>query len=288
MTQDPDDELVPLQEAALKTDKDTGQRFPAAAFAFVPDPEKPSTWKLRIWESLTKRATVRQLGRAAAAFSPGGFRGQRVQIPAEDIAEVKAKVRAAYRCVESAKPIPHWVMESEPMERMMASTMLPLEEGTFDKAKGELTVTVIRPGFNTSKSAYYPKEVLARDGQVFAGLKMFADHQTEADAKKRPEDSVHRYVGNVGKVWADPDGSLKATAVVFDPPFREKLAAMGEKKLLPEMGISIRAIGEAVKAKMEGVKTRLVERIAKGRSVDFVTYPGAGGQVELFESDEGE
>ena len=285
-----DDELAQLEEQARKTED--GQRFPAAAYAYVPDPEKPSTWKLRLWETLDKKVTVRQLGRAAAAFSPGGFRGQRVRIPAADVAKVKAKIRAAYRRLgvesediprslrESDQTIPHWVMESEPMERMMAATMLPLEEGAYDKAKGELTVTVIRPGFNTSKQTYYPKEVLERDGQVFAGLKMFADHGDD--------DSVHRWVGTVGEVWSDPDGSLKAKAQVIDPPFKEKLAALADSKLLPQMGISIRAIGEAVKSKVDGVTTRLVERLAKGRSVDFVTYPGAGGQVELFESDEGE
>ena len=64
-----------------ETKTENGVAFPARAFAFVPDAEKPSTWKLRVWEDLEKKVTVRQLGRAAAAFSPGGFRGQRVQIP---------------------------------------------------------------------------------------------------------------------------------------------------------------------------------------------------------------
>jgi hypothetical protein len=36
------------------------------------------------------------VGAAAAAFSPGGFRGQKVQIPAGDVAGAKAKIRAAY------------------------------------------------------------------------------------------------------------------------------------------------------------------------------------------------
>ncbi|KKL77652.1 hypothetical protein LCGC14_2032740 [marine sediment metagenome] len=55
-----DDALALLQEAALKTDD--GQRYPSAAYAYVPDAEKPSTWKLRLWETLEKKVTVRQLG----------------------------------------------------------------------------------------------------------------------------------------------------------------------------------------------------------------------------------
>jgi len=40
--------------------------------------------------------TRRQLGRAAAAFSHGGFRGRKVQIPSADRAKVKRKIRSAY------------------------------------------------------------------------------------------------------------------------------------------------------------------------------------------------
>jgi hypothetical protein len=59
----------------------------------------PSTWKLRLWDSLEQRETVAQVSRAVAALSPSGFRGNRVQIPAEDLPSVKAKVRAAWRRV---------------------------------------------------------------------------------------------------------------------------------------------------------------------------------------------
>jgi hypothetical protein len=83
-----------VEKAPTKTED--GESYPAAAFAYVPDPEKPSTWKLRIWESPSKGVTARQVGAAVAALGPGGFRGNRVQIPAEDLPKVKAKVRAAW------------------------------------------------------------------------------------------------------------------------------------------------------------------------------------------------
>jgi hypothetical protein len=81
------------------TKREDGEDFPAAAFAYVPDPESPSTWKLRLWDSLDEKETVAQVSRAVSALSPSGFRGNRVQIPAEDLASVKAKVRAAWRQV---------------------------------------------------------------------------------------------------------------------------------------------------------------------------------------------
>lgn len=91
------DDDMSMSKAATK--REDGEDFPAEAFAYVPDPEMPSTWKLRLWDSLEQRETVAQVSRAVAALSPSGFRGNRVQIPAEDLPSVKAKVRAAWRRV---------------------------------------------------------------------------------------------------------------------------------------------------------------------------------------------
>ena len=76
--------------------RDGGQEYPAEAYAYVPSRHKPSTWKIRLWESPEKKVTRAQVGRAMAALSSGGFRGQKAQIPAGDLAAVKAKVRAAW------------------------------------------------------------------------------------------------------------------------------------------------------------------------------------------------
>jgi hypothetical protein len=85
------------QHGHFKTED--GVEFPADAFAHVPDPTKPSTWKLRLWETPEKKVTAPQVGRAVAALGPGGFRGNRVQIPAADLPGVKAKVRRAWKQV---------------------------------------------------------------------------------------------------------------------------------------------------------------------------------------------
>jgi phage I-like protein len=83
------------KQAAAPTQRDDGVDYPAAAFLYVPDPEKPSTWKVRIWDS-TMKVTRAQLGAAAAAFSPGGFRGNPVQMPAADRAKCIARLRSLY------------------------------------------------------------------------------------------------------------------------------------------------------------------------------------------------
>jgi hypothetical protein len=80
-----------------KTKTEDGVNYPAKDFAYAPDPEKPSTWKLRLSEGRPGNITVSQLGRAAAALSSGGFRGQRVQLPSDAVAAVKARIRREYR-----------------------------------------------------------------------------------------------------------------------------------------------------------------------------------------------
>jgi len=60
-----------------------------SAYAYAPDKEKPSGWKLRI-------DTPAHISAAAAALSPEGFRGNPVEIPAADRKAVVARVRAAW------------------------------------------------------------------------------------------------------------------------------------------------------------------------------------------------
>lgn len=90
------DDLAPiiLKQQPAKTEG--GVRYPAADFAFVPDREKPTTWKLRLSDGRPGNKTIRQLGRAAAALSPGGFRGRRAQLPANAVASVKRRIRSEY------------------------------------------------------------------------------------------------------------------------------------------------------------------------------------------------
>lgn len=85
-------------EKQSPTKTDGGKIYPAEAYAYVPDPEKPSTWKLRLYESpedVPSKPSTRITGAAVAALG-AGFRGQNVQIPSEDLPKVKQKVRAAW------------------------------------------------------------------------------------------------------------------------------------------------------------------------------------------------
>lgn len=87
--------LVPCLVEKAMTKREGGKDYPASAYAYVPDAEKPSTWKLRLIEEPGGSPTSRQVGRAVAALGKG-FRGQKVQIPAGDLPGVKRKVLAAW------------------------------------------------------------------------------------------------------------------------------------------------------------------------------------------------
>lgn len=70
--------------------------LPADAFAYTPDKADPSTWRLPLWAEGGTGPDARRVGAAIAALGKG-FRGQKVQLPADAVAGVKAKVRAAWK-----------------------------------------------------------------------------------------------------------------------------------------------------------------------------------------------
>jgi hypothetical protein len=107
--------VADITKAEMKTED--GVKFPASDFAFAPDKEKPSTWKLRLAEGRPGNITKAQLGRAAAALSPGGFRGNRVQLPADSVGSVKARIRREYGKLDvEPDDIPASVKEIKPPE----------------------------------------------------------------------------------------------------------------------------------------------------------------------------
>jgi len=268
------------EQKVMKTED--GVKFPAAAYAYVGDPEKSTTWKLRLWEDPEKKITRTQLGRAAAALSPGGFRGQKVTIPSADMSAVKRKIRAEYRKLGvEDEDIPRWVRETETRE--LIQSYVPLTEAKFDK--GRATVIVIKAGFNATEDRYYPLEVLKRDYGIFEGMKMYADHPTDAEDKARPERSIKDWVGTLSEVRCDENGVVTGIAEIIEPWMMQKLASLRDKKMLSEMGISINAIGSASKGTIDGKETLVIEKLVAARSVDFVTEPGAGGTVTFYESD---
>jgi len=98
---------------ALKREK-TKEGLPKDAFAIVPDPQDPDTWKLphhtrdimRAHGRLDIEKTVDwdRMPAAVAALSPGGYRGERVRASPEDIIKAARHLAAHYSAAN--KPVP--------------------------------------------------------------------------------------------------------------------------------------------------------------------------------------
>lgn len=144
-------------------------------------------------------------------------------------------------------------------------------------------VKLIAPGWGSS--GYYGPSVLQKAAAVFKkGTQMFIDHPTAAEEAARPEGSVLNLGGELieDARWREdlPSGpGLYAAARVFDR-FKDSL-----RDLKDSIGVSIRAFGMTHQGEAEGRKGPIVDSISVGRSVDFVTVPGAGGRViDMIES----
>lgn len=174
------------------------------------------------------------------------------------------------------------VSESE-SDATLEESFVALSERAV-RGDGTAQVKIIEPGWGSS--GYYSEGMLKRDGpKVFSkGLKMFWDHPTPEEEAGRPERSLRDLAGELVTdarfLENGPDGKgLYADAKIFDT------FAPAVEELAPHIGVSIRAAGTGKQGTAEGRKGTMIDKLIAAQSVDFVTEPGAGGQiVEIFES----
>ena len=178
-------------------------------------------------------------------------------------------------------------LSPSPVEMGEAGTLAPEFTELTEKAvrrDGTIPIKVIAPGWGSS--GYYSPEVLKRDGpRVFeAGVQMFWDHQTATEEAERPEGSLEDLAAvlTAPARWEENGAAgpgLYADAKVF-PSYIESVDS-----LAPHIGVSIRANGRAMAGEAEGRRGSIIQEITAAKSVDFVTKPGAGGQIlQLFEA----
>lgn len=144
-------------------------------------------------------------------------------------------------------------------------------------APTEYPVKLIAPG--KGSSAFYPAEVLKRDGPTTfkAGMHMYWNHQTAAEEAARPEgDMSHLAAVLTSNAYYDESGAkgpgLYAKAKVFSD-YAQKVQEKAKYT-----GLSIRAMGEA-EPNVQREGRPVLSKFTAGESVDFVTHAGAGGIV---------
>jgi len=175
--------------------------------------------------------------------------------------------------------------ESAVTEEVLHGDYISFKEAKLDEEKREATITIIKAGFNTSKSRYYTKEALADavSTGLFNGKKMYKNHLTEADEKtlKGMPRSIDDWVSTIKSTWLESDGSIAGKVKVVNNKFWDFL-----KQVKEDIGTSIDARGKIVKGMMEGIRTNIVNAFTTAKSVDWVTEAGAGGKVLLLENKE--
>lgn len=133
-------------------------------------------------------------------------------------------------------------------------------------------------------TAYYPREVLERDGpRVFTtGVQVFENHMTDNEKWERPEGNVQNLIGKLISEASFEDDGLYAD-IEFYPSYADRI-----NEIAGDIGLSVRASGLTEDAEMDGRYGPVLVALLAAESVDVVTKAGAGGKLtSILESGRG-
>ncbi len=152
-----------------------------------------------------------------------------------------------------------------------------LEQIVLKEAKADYEIKLIAPG--KGSSAFYPKEVLQRDGpKVFkAGTHVYLNHPTAAEESARPEGDVKNLAGVLASDAVYNESHAKGPGLYARMKVFADHGQMVEEKAA-HVGMSIRANGVAESGKQrDGLP--ILKELTSAESVDVVTRAGAGGMI---------
>ena len=152
------------------------------------------------------------------------------------------------------------------------------------RSDGTIGLKIIQPGWGSS--GYYSPEVLERDlpNAFPAGTFMMWNHPTATEEAERPEGDLSNLAAVLtsNPQWQESGKQgpgVYADAKVFGG-YREAIDEIGE-----HIGVSIRGRGKSSMGEADGKEGRIIDEVTDGLSVDFVTSPGAGGEIiQVFEA----
>jgi len=263
------------------TKTEDGVQFSASAYAYVPDPDSPSTWKIRLEETPGK-VTRAQLGRAAAAVSPAGFRGQKPDIPAADLSKVKAKIRAAYKKLgvdpdDMPKAVrealaPDFLATGRVQELLAIGEVKALDDGDFG-------IEILAHGLTVGGERYYTEKAVetAVRESIYDGVKMYINHSDPNDEARRGHRDLGEWAGTVkpGSPRYD-QGRVRAVCHAHSP---QALSFLADPIAKRAVGLSQDADITYYTGKINGKPTQVVQHIDRCHSVDFVPAGNAFGRV---------
>lgn len=147
-----------------------------------------------------------------------------------------------------------------------------------ESARTDYPVKLIAPG--KGSSAYYPAEVLERDGpKVFkAGTHMYWNHPTKTEEAERPEGNLdHLAAVLTTNAYYDANGTKGPGLYARAKVFSDHAQQVEEKGSF--IGLSIRASGNVEAGGKHKEGRPILKELTHAESTDFVTKAGAGGMV---------
>ncbi len=159
----------------------------------------------------------------------------------------------------------------------LVESAISTEAIVIREAKADYEIKLIAPG--KGSSAFYPAEVLRRDGpRVFGqGTHVYLNHATAAEEAQRPEGDVRNLAGVLTTQAEYHEAHAKGPGLYARMKVFADHAQLVEEKAA-HVGMSIRASGIAEAGKMKnGVP--VLKELTGAESVDVVTRAGAGGMI---------
>lgn len=178
------------------------------------------------------------------------------------------------------------LLHEEPEVKTTATELIDANEAVFtaDESTGQLraTVTIIKAG-RSKNPRNYPEHVVkkAAESHIYDGLRMFVNHSEKPPLKR----DFNEMVSAVESTSWDPDQKkIVGNVVFFDENFYQKA-----QRAKDFMGTSVSQYIQAERVRQpDGSVIEEVRDIPYAKSVDWVVYPAAGGEILAFESEEGD
>src|SRR4030067_812442 len=271
-------------EAVMKKEGD--EEHSADHYLVVEDPEKTTTWHLRV-KGPDGKLDHRLMGAAWAALH-GGYRGNKYEGP--DKQKALAKLKAIYKGEDMPEP---GGGESEISDRRILEVEIsPVKaDASFEGREGEITiigakeaedlVTIDGVEYVKSKNGrLYSVEALKESVPLWEGVKIYDNHLTDEEFQERQgmRSVSAEWMGAI--VSPKGGGKKKQSRGIFkvvEEGVGKKLKNAWDQGVLGTIGLSIDTSPIERVAVHEGRQVPVVTGFNRIFSVDVVAEPAAGG-----------
>lgn len=252
--------------AATKTE--AGKSFPAGDYAYVPDAEKPSTWKLRLTSTPGGTPDPQIVGAAIAALG-AGFRGNKVQIPADELPGVKAKVKAAWIKANPDK-------DKKEMPSVIASGSMDIDETILESdslvACGDSNSLELSVKVNDVSATPSPELTSAVGVLISAAKIAYAGYDVKCDIDVDDKDSALELDIDLDGISQTPSEGIKSA---FDALVAVVKSSYGAKFAV-EVDIDVDSKDEDMMAVAEGPEQQDTSIAYDAPMVDPYDYASDG------------